>query len=86
VIFHTHPDNLHWVWDTGLLQHINRNAAAFTAELESRITPQGRDEWQKGGLKDWVIEGHGPCRGYQTPAPPGVKDSKSAIPRADACR
>ena len=24
VIFDGHPDNLHWVWDTGLLQHITR--------------------------------------------------------------
>ncbi len=40
-----HPDNLHWVWDTGLLQHINRNPAAFAAELESRISPQDKAEW-----------------------------------------
>ena len=29
VIFDGHRDNLHWVWHTGLLQHINRNPAAF---------------------------------------------------------
>ena len=58
VIFDGHPDNLHWVWDTGLLQHINRNAAAFAAELESRITPQDQAEWQKGSIEDWVMEGH----------------------------
>jgi len=23
VIFDGHPDDLHWVWDTGLLEHIN---------------------------------------------------------------
>jgi hypothetical protein len=58
VIFEGHPDNLHWVWDTGLLQHINRNPAAFAAELESRITPQDQVEWQKGSIEDWVMEGH----------------------------
>jgi hypothetical protein len=58
VIFRGHPDNLHWVWDTGLLQHINRNPAAFAAELESRITPQNQAEWQKGSIEDWVMEGH----------------------------
>ena len=41
VIFHGHPDNLHWVWDTGLLEHISRNPEALAAELENRITPQG---------------------------------------------
>lgn len=58
VIFRGHPDNLHWVWDGGLFEHINRNTAAFTAELESRITAQDRAEWQKGSIEDWVMEGH----------------------------
>jgi hypothetical protein len=58
VIFDRHPDNLHWTWDTGLLQHITRNPAALAAELESRITPQDRAEWQKGSIEDWVMEGH----------------------------
>jgi hypothetical protein len=51
VIFNGHPDNLHWVWDTGLLEHINRNPAAFAAELESRITPQDQAEWQGGAAR-----------------------------------
>jgi hypothetical protein len=58
VIFDGHPDYLHWVWDTGLLQHISRNQAALAAELESRITPQDQAEWQKGSIEDWVMEGH----------------------------
>jgi hypothetical protein len=58
VTFDGHPDNLHWVWDTGLLQHINRNPAAFGAERESRITSRNQVEWQKGSIEDWVMEGH----------------------------
>ena len=58
VMFDGHPDNLHWVWDTGLLQHTNRNPAAFAAELENRITPRDQAEWQKGSIEDWVMEGH----------------------------
>ena len=46
------------MWDTGLVQHINRNPAALAAELESRITPQEKAEWQKGSIEDWVMEGH----------------------------
>jgi hypothetical protein len=33
VIFDGHPDNLHWVWDTGLLQHIIRDPEALAAQL-----------------------------------------------------
>jgi hypothetical protein len=36
VIFDGRPDNLHWIWDTGLLDHINRNPEALAAEL-SRV-------------------------------------------------
>ena len=58
VVFEGHPDNLHWLWDTGLLQHINRNPAALAVELESRVTTQDQAEWQKGSIEDWVMEGH----------------------------
>lgn len=58
VVFHRHPDNLHWVWDTGLLDDINRNPQALAAELESRITPQDQAQWTKGTIEDWVMEGH----------------------------
>jgi hypothetical protein len=57
VTFRCYPDNLHSLWDTGPLQHIHRNSAAFTAELESRITPQDKAEWQKGSIEYWVTEG-----------------------------
>ena len=55
VIFDGHPDNLHWVWDTGLLQHITRDSETLAAELESRITPQRQSRVSHGdrrGLGD----------------------------------
>jgi hypothetical protein len=58
VIFGGHPDNLHWVWDSGLFQHITNNPAALAEELESRITPRDQAEWQRGSIEDWVMEGH----------------------------
>jgi nuclease S1 len=58
VIFDGRPDNLHWIWDTGLLEHIGRNPEALAAELESHITAQDQAEWVKGSIEDWVLEGH----------------------------
>jgi len=58
VVFEGHSDNLHSVWDTGLLERVNRVAEALAADLESRITPQDRAEWTKGTIEDWVLEGH----------------------------
>jgi hypothetical protein len=58
VIFDGRPDNLHWIWDTGLLDHINRNPEALAAELDKHITAQDRAAWTPGDIEDWVLEGH----------------------------
>jgi S1/P1 Nuclease len=58
VIVDGYRDNLHWVWDTGLLRDINRHPAALAAELESRITPEEESQRDKGTIEDWVMEGH----------------------------
>jgi hypothetical protein len=58
VIFDGKPDNLHWIWDAGLLEHINRNPEALAAELERHITDADRAAWTKGSIEDWVLEGH----------------------------
>jgi nuclease S1 len=52
VIFDGHPDNLHWIWDTGLLRDIDRNPEDFAATLESRITVQDRKTWVQGSIED----------------------------------
>lgn len=66
VIFDGKPDNLHWVWDTGLLEHINRNPQALAAELESKITPQKRAEWDKGSVEIGPWRGTGSLRRSHT--------------------
>jgi hypothetical protein len=58
VILDSHPDNLHWVWDTGLLERIDRNPQALAAELGRRITDQDRASWVRGSIEDRVMEGH----------------------------
>ena len=58
VILDGHPDNLHWVWDTGLIERIDRNPQALATELERRITDHDRATWVKGSIEDWVMEGH----------------------------
>jgi hypothetical protein len=58
VLFDGHPDNLHWVWDTGLLQHLGRNPRALAAELEGRITAQDLSAWETGSIIDWANEAH----------------------------
>lgn len=58
VIYHGHPDNLHWVWDTGLLDDINRNADSLAKQLERRITAKDRASWDRGTIDSWVLQSH----------------------------
>jgi nuclease S1 len=58
VIFDGRRDNLHWIWDTGLLRDINQNPRAFAAELESHITNEERKEWESGSIEDWALDAH----------------------------
>lgn len=58
VIFDGRPDNLHWIWDTGLLEDIDRDPATFARELENRITPLDRRTWVRGSIKGWALQAH----------------------------
>jgi len=87
VVFERHPDNLHWVWDTGLLEHINRNPAELAEELEKRITAQDLADWEKGTVLDWANEGHQIAQavaygdlGNESPAPITPTYEKQADP------
>jgi len=60
--FHVPPpgltDNLHWLWDTGLIERISSNDQALAAIIGRQITNEDRTAWAKGSVKDWVLEGH----------------------------
>ncbi len=58
VIFDGHPDNLHWVWDTGMLQHAGRDPQELARGLERLITPSDLAAWETGSVEDWANEGH----------------------------
>ncbi len=58
VIWHGYPDDLHWVWDTGLIQDIDRDPESLAEELERRITREDRLAWDRGSIADWVLQSH----------------------------
>jgi len=51
-------DNLHWLWDTGLIERINSSDSALAETIGRRITDRDRAAWDKGSVEDWVLEGH----------------------------
>lgn len=58
VVFEGRPDNLHWIWDTALVQEINSDPRGLAAELGREITAQDRASWQTGDISKWVLESH----------------------------
>ena len=78
--FHLPPpgltDNLHWLWDSGLIERINANDQALAEIIGRRITDEDRTAWAKGNLKDWVLEGH---RLAQTIAYQGLGSATPAV-------
>jgi nuclease S1 len=58
VNFFGQPSNLHSVWDSGILGHIQPYGNRLAELLSSRITPAEKARWVKGSLEDWAMESH----------------------------
>lgn len=58
VVFFAQPSNLHSVWDSGILGHIQPYGNKLADELNGRITPAEREQWGKGSVEDWALESH----------------------------
>jgi hypothetical protein len=51
-------DNLHWLWDTGLIERINSNDQALAEIIRLKITDADVTAWARGGVADWILEAH----------------------------
>ncbi len=58
VVFFDQPSNLHSVWDSGILNHVEPYGNKLAEELGRRITPAEREQWAKGTVEDWALESH----------------------------
>lgn len=47
--------NLHWVWDSGLIQDEQLSVDQYSALID-KSTPQQRRNWQSDGFLDWAAE------------------------------
>jgi hypothetical protein len=52
------PDNLHWLWDAGLLERINPEAYSLARNLERQITKGDYVRWKQGTIEEWTLEAH----------------------------
>ena len=69
-------DNLHWLWDTGLIERINSNDQALAEIIRLKITDADLTAWAQGGVADWILEAH---RLAQTAAYQGLGNANPAV-------
>ena len=48
--------NLHRLWDTDLIDVIDRNEGAWVERIIPLITPKSVADWSQGGVEDWATE------------------------------
>jgi hypothetical protein len=59
VFFMGLPNNLHAVWDSGIIAPaVKGNERAYAMELVQIVTQEQRQRWSEGSVISWVNEGH----------------------------
>ncbi|WP_406697914.1 S1/P1 nuclease [Singulisphaera sp. Ch08] len=48
--------NLHRLWDSGLINEIDRNERVWVERIESQLTKENIRAWSRGSVEDWANE------------------------------
>ena len=56
VQFFDRGSNLHRVWDSGVIEHHDKDESAWVKEIEALATPENAALWDKGEVEDWADE------------------------------
>jgi nuclease S1 len=48
--------NLHRIWDSELIDAIDRNERAWAGRINPLLTPENVQSWSRGGVEDWATE------------------------------
>jgi len=73
-------ENLHWLWDTGLVERLNPREEVLAETIGHQITDADRAAWTKGKIEDWILEAH---RLARTVAYEGLGTSAPAVITAE---
>ena len=56
VVWFDEPQNLHWVWDEGMILRQQLSYSEYTERLERRITPMQTVAWWDARPETWIAE------------------------------
>jgi nuclease S1 len=69
VRFFDRGSNMHWVWDSGIIERASRDEEAWLADLNALDTPEARATAMTGAVEDWATGSLLAAReAYQDPA------------------
>jgi hypothetical protein len=70
VQFFGQGSNLHRVWDSGLLEQVSPEEAAWAARLQALATPENVRKWSSGTIENWAEESFqaSKTRAYKDPS------------------
>ena len=57
VQFRGRGTNLHRMWDTDMINEIDRNERDWAERTARLLTPENVEAWSRGGVEDWATEG-----------------------------
>ena len=56
VTYQRETTNLHRVWDSVIVNEVDRDERAWVGKVAPLLTPENVAEWSKGGVEDWADE------------------------------
>ena len=56
VRFNGRKENLHWLWDTALVELEQGTPADIAARLQAMVSSDELQQWQQGSPADWALE------------------------------
>jgi S1/P1 Nuclease len=82
VNFHGTEQELHILWDTGLLETEQGSAEEVAKKLDREVSPHDRKTWKAGTLPDWADESLALAISYAYPIPESHEISDDYMKRA----
>ncbi|HSB95722.1 MAG TPA: S1/P1 nuclease [Spongiibacteraceae bacterium] len=76
--------NLHRLWDTQLVQRLDRNGEALALRLIAQTSAAQYRQWQQGDPASWALEAHALAKNVvygQLPRPTSTDDSSQGSPQ-----
>jgi nuclease S1 len=88
VSFFGGTENLHAVWDTGILSRDDPNPESLAVKMGNTISDANKSQWAQGRVEDWALESHkiSPSRLLTRTSPAARRRNSGKVTTTRRCR